>query len=256
MPYARTEDFFRSPIEVVWSRSQFLVDSMAAYVAVQPHRRAVEHVTSIRRSKMHSNHERLSGLSRFFRRPLSVIALAFAGGALISPPLHANGPAPHEHTALHEVDFMQHGMDLHLLSQRMAETCTQRASNAEVLDLCSTMVTAHQDDRMQLQSWLQSWYGNDHEARFSDAQRARLEHLQTLNGNEFERHFLRDMTALHTVMIKDGAMCEAQFYHPELIPGSRHGVRGRDPSHAHPALRAVRNLRSQDDAEPLARRAA
>ncbi len=166
---------------------------------------------------MHSNHERLSGLSRFFRRPLSVIALAFAGGALISPPLHANEPAPHEHTALHEVDFMQHGMDLHLLSQRMAEACTQRASNAEVLDLCSTMVTAHQDDRMQLQSWLQSWYGNDHEARFSDAQRARLEHLQTLNGNEFERHFLRDMTALHTVMIKDGAMCEAQFYHPELI---------------------------------------
>lgn len=155
-----------------------------------------------------------SGL-KVFRQTIA-IALAIVGGVFISNPLHAE-PAPHEHTALHEIDFMQHGSDLHLLSQRMAEACTQRASDAEVLELCSKMVTAHQNDRMQLQSWLQSWYGDDYEPRISEVQHTRLEQLEGMTGEEFERRFLMDMTALHMVMIKDGAMCEAQFYNGELI---------------------------------------
>jgi len=152
-------------------------------------------------------------LSRFLVRLLLPATLAV--GAFM--PVHADEPAPNEHTARHEVDFMQHTIDHHLYGIRTSELCTQRATTPELIELCTTTAANQQAELDQLQSWLQDWYGETHEPHLAQSQRDMLAQLETLSGGEFERSFLKGMVSHHVVGIKHAAGCEAELHHDELL---------------------------------------
>lgn len=159
-----------------------------------------------------SSHSR-KNRSRFLARLLLPATLMFTAFL----PAHADAPAPNEHTARHEVDFLQHTLDHHLQSIRMSELCTQRATSAGLLELCSAMLTAHQAESEQLLGWLESWYGEVHEPNLADAQRALLADMEMQSNGEFERDFLKQMIPHHMTGIEEAAKCAAQFHHEELI---------------------------------------
>lgn len=150
-----------------------------------------------------------ASLARFLL-PVALLAGAFL-------PVQADEPAPNEHTARHEVDFMQHTIDHHLQGIRMSEVCMQRATSPELIELCTTMVTSHRAEIDQLQSWLQGWYGETHDPHLAEPQHALIEHLETLSNGEFERSYLKQMIPHHMVGIKEAAKCAVQFHHGELL---------------------------------------
>jgi uncharacterized protein (DUF305 family) len=161
----------------------------------------------------HDSSQSRKNPSRFLARLLLPAALMLAAFM----PAHADEPAPNEHTARHEVDFLQNTIDHHLQSIRMSELCTQLAATPELTELCTTMATAHQEESDQLQAWLDAWYGETHEPHLADTQRDLLAQLEMQSGGEFERSFLKQMIPHHMTGIAESAKCAAQFHHEELL---------------------------------------
>ena len=148
------------------------------------------------------------------------VGLLFAvvtAGLLLSPKgVAASAPAPDRATARFEVDFMENMIDHHTLAIQMAQICVQKAIHPELRQMCQTIIETQSQERQQMQTWLQRWYGVGYQPQLKPGDQRMLERLAALSGAQFETEFMQMMIKHHQTAIREAEGCLRRAYHPEL----------------------------------------
>lgn len=127
----------------------------------------------------------------------------------------ALGPAPSQRTSRFEVRFMTGMIDHHAMAIMTSEMCLEKAVHEELRALCEDIIAAQAAEIELMQSWLQDWYGVSYEPDMPMG--GGMERLDRLSGAEFEIEFMEMMIRHHRQAVREGTMCVAKAYHPELI---------------------------------------
>jgi uncharacterized protein (DUF305 family) len=151
------------------------------------------------------------------RRPILYGWLTTLLFVVLSADASANTPAPTDETSRYEVDFMTGMIDHHAMAVEMANICLERASHAELLEMCNNIRAAQTSEIRTMQSWLAQWYGRDYKPRMSKAERAQLRELSQASGPDFEIAFMQSMVEHHQAAIAEAGECLGSAYHRELI---------------------------------------
>ena len=129
----------------------------------------------------------------------------------------AEGPASKRSEAHFEVRFMTEMIDHHAMAVEMGMICTEKAVHLELKQLCEEMIAAQSAEIEQMQTWLQDWYGVQHEPTMDPRGERQLEKLASLNGADFEIEFMRMMIRHHAIAVVRAANCVRRAEHEELI---------------------------------------
>jgi uncharacterized protein (DUF305 family) len=151
-------------------------------------------------------------LATLFRPALALCALLVV--PLTSP---ASAPAPSEEASRYEVQFMEGMIDHHAMAVRTADLCLQRATHAELIELCNQIKTTQTTEINWMQSWLEAWYDVTHKPSISKSDREHLRRMSDLSGAEFEIAFMRMMIEHHQMAIVEASDCLVNAYHQDLI---------------------------------------
>lgn len=146
------------------------------------------------------------------RHVASALALFF----LLAGMAHASAPAPEPRRAEYEIGFLTGMVDHHAMAVQMASICQTKAVHAELAELCTDMRTAQQSEIVQMQAWLQGWYGVMHEPVMKPSDMQQMEKMAALSGAAFEIEFMDMMTRHHLVALREAAGCLWRAYHGEL----------------------------------------
>lgn len=106
-------------------------------------------------------------------------------------------------------------IDHHAMAIMSAELCLEKAVHDELRALCEDIVTAQSAEIELMQSWLLDWYGVTYSPDM--AMDRGMEHLDRLTGEAFEITFMEMMIRHHRQAVREGTMCVARAYQPELI---------------------------------------
>ena len=68
-----------------------------------------------------------------------------------------------------------------------------------------------------MRSWLQSWYGLDHEPELDRKTRRQVEFLASLTGEAFEKAFMQILIEHHAMAMEGAVECLLRAYHPEML---------------------------------------
>ena len=148
----------------------------------------------------------------------SVVALLLLVAAtFVSPAAQADAPASDEKTAAFEVEFMTDMIDHHQMAVMMAETCTEKAVHEELAAMCEQIIAVQTQEIEMMQTWLQDWYGVEHEPMMTSGMMRSMEHLQRLEGADYEIAFMRSMTRHHWGAIREAETCLDRAEHEELL---------------------------------------
>lgn len=148
----------------------------------------------------------------------SVVALLLlVAAAFVSPAAQADAPASDEKTAAFEVEFMTDMIDHHQMAVMMAETCTEKAVHEELAATCEQIIAVQTQEIEMMQSWLQDWYGVEHEPMMTTGMMRSMEHLQRLEGEDYEIAFMRSMIRHHWGAIREAETCLERAEHEELL---------------------------------------
>lgn len=143
------------------------------------------------------------------------LSLTFSVASVAVLPALADAPAPTHSTAQFEVKFMEDMMEHHHMAVMMAELCLARATeHAALRDLCQSIITTQMQEIHQLHTWLEQWYGIQHEPMMSGM--GGMQHLDRLSGAEFEMAFMQMMIRHHEGAIREANKCLDRAYHTEL----------------------------------------
>jgi uncharacterized protein (DUF305 family) len=129
----------------------------------------------------------------------------------------ASAPAPESDTAAFENRFMTEMIHHHMMAVMMAEACVDKAVHPELRQMCSEIIAAQSAEVADMQSWLLAWYGATHEPEMTPDAERQMERLASLEGGEFEIAFMQEMVRHHLAAVREGRMCLADAYHPELL---------------------------------------
>jgi uncharacterized protein (DUF305 family) len=129
----------------------------------------------------------------------------------------ADGPASKRSEARFEIRFMTEMTDHHAMAIEMGMLCVERAVHPELKQLCEEMIAAQSAEIEQMQTWLQDWYGVQHEPEMNPGNERQLEMLASLSGAEFEIEFMRMMIRHHAIAVFRSADCLKRAEHEELV---------------------------------------
>lgn len=126
---------------------------------------------------------------------LALLALA----ALAARPAAAHINVPPEVARSYEVLYMQSMIDHHAMAIEMGEICLKpgNASHPELRTLCSNVVKTQTQEIRQMQAWLRE--------------------LDALNGADFEKTFMREMSDHHWMAIEMTVLALPSFVHAPLV---------------------------------------
>jgi uncharacterized protein (DUF305 family) len=140
--------------------------------------------------------------------------LAFTLSALLAI---ADAPAPKRGQARYEVRFMTMMIDHHNMAIEMARLCEGRTVNPELQQMCEDVITAQTAEIADMQTWLNDWYGVQHEPMMEPKDERMLARLAALQGEEFERAFMPALIKHHSIALVRARQCQKRAFHEELI---------------------------------------
>lgn len=146
---------------------------------------------------------------------LALLALA----ALVARPAAAHINVPPEVARSYEALYMQSMIDHHAMAVEMGEICLKpgNASHPELRTLCSNVVKTQTQEIQQMQAWLRDWYNINYAPRMSPADQQMLRELDALNGADFEKTFMREMSDHHWMAIEMTVLALPSFAHAPLV---------------------------------------
>lgn len=148
---------------------------------------------------------------------LKQIISSFVAAFVISTAVYAAAPAPTTEQQQFEIEFLTEMIDHHAMAVMMSDLCLDRAVHAELRELCHQMRETQMQEIVQMQTWLEEWYGIYYEPQMSKSSQKRMERLAALSGAEFEIEFMQQMIKHHAVAVKAAEDCQEEAYHQELI---------------------------------------
>ena len=116
----------------------------------------------------------------------------------------------------YEIKFMQGMIDHHMMAVMMSEMCLQKAVHEELRALCSEIIAAQRTEIMEMQSWLQSWYGITYEPEMKPGDQQMMDRMAAMSSAEFEAEYMERMIRHHAKAVKEGEHCLDKAYHAEL----------------------------------------
>jgi uncharacterized protein (DUF305 family) len=139
-----------------------------------------------------------------------------AGPVSAVPDRLKSAPAPTQAARNFEVDFLTDMIDHHHMAVMMSETCVQKAVHADLRALCEDIIAAQSQEIEMMQTWLQAWYGVQHEPEMKPGSMKMMERLASASAAEFEIAFMEMMIRHHRKAVIEGERCLARAWHPEL----------------------------------------
>ena len=125
-------------------------------------------------------------------------------------------PAPTNAARQFEIDFLQDMIDHHAMAVMMAELCVEKGVRPELASLCEQIQAAQSQEIVQMQAWLQDWYGITHEPEMMPGAMKMMERMASLDVASFEVEFMEMMIRHHRKAVVEGEMCIRRAYHEEL----------------------------------------
>jgi uncharacterized protein (DUF305 family) len=148
------------------------------------------------------------------KRFLTTAAIA---ALVLSTSVQASGPAPTRDQQQFEIRFLTEMIDHHAMAVMMADLCLERATHPELRQLCHNIKEAQTEEIVTMQTWLEDWYGIEHQPDMTPGAQNRMQKLAALSGAEFEIEFLKEMIQHHWLAVVRARQCQDRAYHPELI---------------------------------------
>lgn len=151
-------------------------------------------------------------------RILSLTLAAFT----MATTLHAGAPAPQREQAAFEVRFLTEMIDHHAMAVMMAELCAGRTVHPPLLAVCQEIKDTQLEEIATLQTWLEDWYGIEHEPAMTPGMETHMRKLAALTGAEFEIEFMKMMIRHHWTAVVRARECQDRAYHPALVTLCHH----------------------------------
>jgi uncharacterized protein (DUF305 family) len=129
----------------------------------------------------------------------------------------AAGPAPTEEQRQFEIRFLTEMIDHHAMAVMTSELCMERAVHPQLIQLCSQIREMQLEEIATMQTWLEDWYGIEHEPEMTPGMRKQMEKLAALSGAEFEIEFMKMMIRHHWTAVVRAEECQETAYHAELV---------------------------------------
>ena len=136
---------------------------------------------------------------------------------IISSSVYASGPAPTRDQAVYEIRFLTEMIDHHAMAVMMADLCLERTIHSELRQLCESMKAMQMEEIVTMQTWLEDWYGIQHDPQMTPGAEQRMQKLASLTGAEFEIEFMQEMIQHHWMAVVRARECQDRAYHAELI---------------------------------------
>ncbi len=130
--------------------------------------------------------------------------------------VYADAPAPKRGQARYEVRFMTMKIDHDAMAIEMAQLCEGRTVHPELQEMCTNIITAQTAEIVMMQSWLNDWYGVQHEPMMKPKDERMLARLATLTGEEFKAAFMREIIRHHSIALVRARQCQRRAFHSEL----------------------------------------
>lgn len=149
---------------------------------------------------------------------LSILIFCVLGMSVVSANAQSqeSGPAPDNATAKYEIRFMTDMIDHHNMAVQMSMICLEKAIHPELETLCQNIISSQQQEIVQMQTWLQEWYGISHSPEMNPGDVRMMEKLATLPPAEFEIEFMEKMIKHHLAAIREASKCVDRVFHEEL----------------------------------------
>jgi uncharacterized protein (DUF305 family) len=129
----------------------------------------------------------------------------------------ASAPASDRATENFEVKFMTGMIDHHMMAVMMADICLAKTlPHEELTALCADIKASQSAEIVQMQTWLQQWYGIAYEPAMKPGHHKMLDDLASLNGAEFEIAFMETMIKHHDKALTEGRHCLDKAEHEAL----------------------------------------
>lgn len=140
--------------------------------------------------------------------PLILVGLLLAGCASRNEPR----PVPNPDSSQYDREFLRWLVVYHEDQDRKLQPCAaKRSIRKELRDFCIQADQQHEERVGRLREWLKSWYGEE---------RPKGDPfplwLATLEGERFEREFLKAYPERHAEGIEETRTCSARATHQEL----------------------------------------
>lgn len=148
---------------------------------------------------------------------LKRILPAVIAATLMSTAVHASAPAPTRDQQRFEVRFMTEMIDHHAMAVMMADLCLERAVHPELIQLCHQIRETQLEEIATMQTWLEDWYGVEHQPEMTAGMQRQMQKLAALSGPEFEIEFMKTMIRHHWTAVIRAQQCQEKAYHLELI---------------------------------------
>jgi uncharacterized protein (DUF305 family) len=129
----------------------------------------------------------------------------------------AVGPAPTQDQRRFEVRFLTEMIDHHTMAVMMSDLCLERAFHPQLIQLCHQIRETQLEEIATMQTWLEGWYGINHEPEMTTGMRKQMQKLAALSGAEFEIEFIKMMIRHHWTAVVRAEQCQEKAYHSELI---------------------------------------
>lgn len=133
------------------------------------------------------------------------------------PLVSASGPAPEPDQRRFEMSFLEEMIDHHYVAVKMSELCDGRTAHPDLQSMCENIRTAQTAEIATMRSWLQTWYGIDHEPQIDKNAAKQIADLSQLTGTAFEQAYMIMMIEHHSMAAMMAIDCLNQAYHPEML---------------------------------------
>jgi len=156
-------------------------------------------------------------MTKLLARLAAFLLVALVGAGLTVTPVAADGPASDRSTARYEADFLMGMIDHHAMAIEMAEMCLDKAIHPELEAMCESIIAAQSQEIVEMQAWLQDWYGITYEPEMTSGDMRQMDKLAALDGAAFEIEFMESMIGHHRKAIREAEECLQRAEHPELL---------------------------------------
>ncbi|WP_299168273.1 DUF305 domain-containing protein [uncultured Arthrobacter sp.] len=148
----------------------------------------------------------------------ALTAGAFTGtGLAVASPALADAPAQSEQVASYEVDFLKNMIDHHTMAIMMGQTCLEKATHDELVQLCSSIIASQSAQVEMMQGWLQDWYGISYTPQLSTGDMQSMQRMENFTGAQYEIRFMQSMIRHHWAAVRESGTCLENAGHPELL---------------------------------------
>ena len=112
-----------------------------------------------------------------------------------------------------EIRFLEGMIDHHAMAVHMSELLQTQAVHPELRMLGDSIAVAQRVEIIQMQGWLEKWYGRKHEPSMMMPS---MQKLEGLKAAAFEEEYLSMMIRHHAMAVKQAKQCERLAKHSEL----------------------------------------